>query len=446
MKNIYSVILRFVFVLACGSILQFAYGQPEIEWTKTYGGSGEDGGSEVIQTSDGGYIILGNKDSNDLWMIKTDAQGETQWSKIFGDAEDIEGSSIKQTPDGGYLIVGNKLLKTDSIGNKEWINDHISGTSIQHTLDGGYIILGPYSYETDMDLLLTNLDPNGDTIWTNALKIAGSGRGKSIQQSSDGGYIITGDIMPDQANEPDVWLIRTDPQGDTTWTKTYDVSGSEWGNSVQQTMDGGFIIASSMNWDHMCFAEGVLIKTDANGETQWIRTDTIFGYDALQVTGDGGYVILGYHYDDCSVRRLIRTDSDGNMEWTLELEGQGGFSSLQQTTDGGYILTGGISSDLNSNTDVLLIKVVEDPSSIPEKLIDNSFRIYPNPSDGLLTMETEQPGLKSIEITNFNGQQIFSGRFEGASHQIDISSFPKGVYFITIRSEDFVRTKKIIKL
>ncbi len=72
--------------------------------------------------------------------------------------------------------------------------------------------------------------------------------------------------------------------------------------------------------------------------------------------------------------------------------------------------------------------------------------IYPNPTNTLLTIETENPDHYSINITSLNGQLIFSTRMEGTSHQIDLSSFQKGVYFITVRSEDFVTKKKMIKL
>jgi hypothetical protein len=76
----------------------------------------------------------------------------------------------------------------------------------------------------------------------------------------------------------------------------------------------------------------------------------------------------------------------------------------------------------------------------------DQFKLYPNPTDNLLTIETEVSDHYSIEITSLNGQQILIGEMEGTSHQIDLSSFQKGVYFITIRSKDFVTTRKIIKL
>ena len=81
-----------------------------------------------------------------------------------------------------------------------------------------------------------------------------------------------------------------------------------------------------------------------------------------------------------------------------------------------------------------------------EPRFKENFSIYPNPALNLLTIETEYPDHYSIEITTLNGQMIQSGTYHGTSHQIDLSTFKKGVYFITIRSKDFVTTRKIIKL
>ncbi len=76
----------------------------------------------------------------------------------------------------------------------------------------------------------------------------------------------------------------------------------------------------------------------------------------------------------------------------------------------------------------------------------SGLSIFPNPTNTLLTIEADQPGYHSMEITSLNGQLTYSEEMEGSTHQIDLSSFQKGVYFITIRSEDFVTTRKIIKL
>ena len=134
-------------------------------WTQTYGGSSSDVGSSVQQTNDGGYIITGFTESfgnggGDVWLIKTDSQGNEEWNQTFGGSCNDIGYSVEQTTDGGYIIVGTWLIKTDSEGNEEWINENINGNSVQQTTDGGYIITG--SYDGDVELIKT--DSEGNTV------------------------------------------------------------------------------------------------------------------------------------------------------------------------------------------------------------------------------------------------------------------------------------------
>jgi rhodanese-related sulfurtransferase len=78
--------------------------------------------------------------------------------------------------------------------------------------------------------------------------------------------------------------------------------------------------------------------------------------------------------------------------------------------------------------------------------LSRSVKIYPNPTHTILKLETEKSNLYSIEINSLNGRLIYTDKMEGTTHQLDLSSFRAGVYFITIRSKDFVTTRKIIKL
>jgi len=88
------------------------------------------------------------------------------------------------------------------------------------------------------------------------------------------------------------------------------------------------------------------------------------------------------------------------------------------------------------------------PSAVFISDIDNTglFTTYPNPTSTFLTIETRISGLYDISITSLNGQLILSREMEGTTHQIDMSQFTKGIYFITVRSRDQAWTEKIIKL
>ncbi|MCK4575365.1 hypothetical protein KAU34_03060, partial [candidate division WOR-3 bacterium] len=118
--------------------------------------------------------------------------------------------------------------------------------SVQQTSDGGYIIVGmtkPFGVVKTLNVYLIKTDANGDTIWTKMFGGSNYDAGHSVQQTSDGGYIIAGMTISFGVDSGDVYLIKTNSFGDTLWTKTYGGVNFDCGYSVQQTSDGGYIIA-----------------------------------------------------------------------------------------------------------------------------------------------------------------------------------------------------------
>ena len=278
-------------------------GNTYIRFAQTFGGSDADVGYSVQQTTDGGYIIVGT------WLIKTDSNGNVEWIN-----ESISGTSGQQTTDGGYIIIGNgELIKTDSNGNEQWINES-NGSQVQQTTDGGYVILGSTS--------IVKLDSNGEWEWdTWADPGVGCGflcnNSQAIQQTSDDGYI---QIYTDYHNPMnnwghyDVFLTKRDSQGQVEW---YYNLGSplyyDYGYSVDQTEDDGYIITGLMGDDVF------LIKTDSQGQEEWYQTFGGNGYywgNFVQQTSDDGYIITGvanyYNSDGESGILLIKTDPEGN--------------------------------------------------------------------------------------------------------------------------------------
>ena len=257
-------------------------------WTKNYGGGNIDEGRSVRQTSDGGYIIAGNTVSFgaggwDVFLIKTDSLGDTLWTKTFGGTEDDWGWSTQQTSDGGYIIIGKTfsfgigesdayLIKTNSLGDTLWTRTYGGtsfdlGYSVQQTSDGGYIITG-YTNSFGLgngDIYLIKTDPLGNTLWTKTYGGASIDVGLSVHQTSDGGYVITGYTWSFGAGGVDVYLIKTDSLGDTLWTRSYGGTVHDYGWSVQQTSDGGYIIVGSTDSFGAGGSDVYLIKTDENG-------------------------------------------------------------------------------------------------------------------------------------------------------------------------------------
>lgn len=310
-------------------------------WDKTYGGKNDDVGSSVQQTLDGGYIITGYTESysngkRDVWIIKTDENGGVLWEKTFGYTDFDSGSMIRQTSDGGYILVGNVntsggglgymlLIKVDSNGEFIWVKSygekgHNYADEIIQIEDEGYIIIGSswIRSETDTyDIWLIKVDKHGDMLWDKKFYRSDSDHGWSIDQTDDGGYIITGET--DHASDDDkIWLIKADENGNKLWDKTYEGRGF----SVKQTSDGGYIIAgSSMNPTSTDFSDGLLIKTDSNGEIEWRKifggrkADFLF---SIELTSDNGFIATGYTnilFD--SNLWLIKTDPEGNAQKTI---------------------------------------------------------------------------------------------------------------------------------
>ena len=365
---------KLLLILLCLPFIGFGQG-----WEKTFGGIDVDEGSSVQQTTDGGYVITGHTNSfgngnYDVYLIKTDGNGIEQWSKTFGGTGDDLGRSVQQTTDGGYIITGRSfgsgyadvyLIKTDGNGDSLWTKTFGGeGFSVQQTTDGGYIITGQKSDTQGADVYLIKTDGNGDSLWT---KTFDNGIGYSVQQTSDGGYIITGYTTSFGNGLRDVYLIKTDDNGVEQWNQTFGGTGTDMGYSVQQTTDGGYVITGQTD----SFLGGsdaddvYLIKTDGNGIEQWAKVFNCsfpflsqdYAYSVQQTT-DGGYIIVGR---SSMTVLLMKTDNNGIEEWTQMIGGatsreQG--SSVQQTTDGGYIIAGGIESPplFYGNINIYLIK------------------------------------------------------------------------------------------
>jgi len=305
--------------------LTFTVVQGQTTFQKTYGGPTGDFGQSVQQTNDGGFIITGITElgagPSDVYLVKTDSNGVLLWSKTFGGPGNESGYSVQQTNDGGFIITGN----TDGFGA------------------GG-----------SWDVYLVKTDSNGVLQWSKTFGGTGSDEGYSVQQTNDGGFIIAG--YTTSFGGGDVYLVKTFSDGTLQWTKTYGYSlpSNDMGKSVQQTIDGGFIITGLTSKDESAF-DVYLVKTDSVGTLLWAKTfgDTLLddiGNSVIQTT-DGGFIITGtkthtvtdslgtYYYGDVY---LIKTASDGTMLWTKTYGGtraDEGYS-VQQTNDGGFIISG----------------------------------------------------------------------------------------------------------
>ena len=392
LKNKIIIILVVVLVSGCAGPTER---QPEVIqpiWTKIFDRTTSL--DFANQTVDGGYITISNIESlqpstegsyqSYAWLIKTDINGNEQWNKTFGGPRDRNvGNSVEQTSDGGYIIAGYTytgsiyrtsddawLIKTDKNGNVQW-NKTFGGIGpdriyyAKQTSDEGYIAVGDtysnydpkyasihplYSLsEKGNGAWLIKTDKNGNEQWNKTFGgIYATDRGedcaRTVQQTLDGGYIIGGSKLFPTGEPPSscpscgfqsyAWLIKTDVDGNEQWNKTFGEENNDVSTDyVQQMPDEGYItIASQDTW---------IIKTDKNGNVQWNRTFGGFANSA-QRTSDGGYIIAGSGAESQVRNRIIKTDSNGNIIWNKMLKGpdQTDANSIRQVYDGGYIIAG----------------------------------------------------------------------------------------------------------
>ncbi len=404
-------------------------------WLKTIGGASVDVGYKVEQTLDGGFIIAGATNSSgsggyDAWLIKVDSSGNQQWSQTYGGSDNDYGLSLRQIPNGGYII-------------------------------GGYTA----SYGAGLnDVWLIRVDPNGTPIWEKTYGAAGEDFGYSVELTSDGGFVIVGSQNSFTAGGYDIGFLKADQNGNLVWLKNFGGTQDDWGYSVKRTSDGGFIITGFTESTGLGGRDVWLIKTDSDGNEQWTRpyggVEDDEGRD-VDETSDGGFIITGKTKSFGAGNEdvgFLKTDQAGNLIWiTTYGGGQNDFGySVKQTSDGGYIITGGTYSFGAGSADVWLIKTESDLSDVNTQTVINEYTLYqnyPNPFNPITKIKYQIPALSfvSIKIYDVLGNEIASPIYEEkpvGTYEIEFnaSALSSGVYFYQLQAGDFAETKKMLLL
>jgi uncharacterized delta-60 repeat protein len=493
------VMKRRVFLSAIvGSILSLLFSQglaqpnPDTLWTRTYGGSEDDYASSIQQTADGGYIVAGVTGSfgagfYDFYLVKTNPLGDTLWTRTYGGSDDDVARSLQQTADGGYIMAGYTysfgagngnfyLVKTNSEGDTLWTHKYGGSGgdraySVQQTSDGGYIVAG-YTYSFGAgngDYYLVKTNSQGDTLWTRTYGGIYYDYACSIQQTTDGGYIVVGGTISFGAGNWDSYVVKTNSEGDTVWTRTFGGDNYDLPYSVQQTADGGYIVAGytvSFGVGTPDYGNMYLVKTNGQGDTLWTRT---YGGDyddaalSVQQTADGGYVVAGLtnsfgagSYDFY----LVKTNSQGDTVWTRTCGGSDYdyASSIQQTADGCYVMAGSTESFGAGGRDFYVVKTGPDISETePAKISTPNeyilYPAYPNPFNlsTQITFALPKAGEVSLKVFNLLGQEVATlahGMQTAGTHTVffDGSGLPTGIYFYRLDSGNLIQTRKMVLL
>ncbi|MTI94696.1 MAG: hypothetical protein FH749_04285 [Firmicutes bacterium] len=327
-------------------------------------------------------------------------------------------NSVQLTDDGGYILAGDTvyrnqgrealIIKTDADGNVEWrLNFAGLGLAIardvQQADDGGYIVVGTtqLSEASNNDVLLAKVDAQGDKEWFQTYGGDGADYAYSVQQTPDGGYVLAGSTNSLGTGNTDAWLIKTDAGGEEEWSQTYGGPERDYASSLHISPDGGYILAGTATKDSV---NGWLVKTDVRGNKEW---DQSYGGDendyilSMQATADGGYVLAGSSWslgDDYSAGWLVKTDAQGNEEWGQSFGGNAGdvFTDVRQTRDGGYIISGDTRSYATEDAYVVgwLVKTdaggnEEWSRTFEEPLLSFIYAVRELPGDGYILVGTD---------------------------------------------------------
>ncbi len=291
-------------------------------WKKSFGGSKIDKARSIVQTSDGGFAVLGNTFSkgagdNDFWLLRLDALGSVVWEKTFGGSSTELGYELVQTSDGGFALVGGTaskgaggadfwVLKLDASGNTVWdktfgqINTEVAHSIVQ-TSDGGFAVAGTINKGGgNTDFWVLKLNATGNKTWEKTFGGSNTEIAHSIVQTSDGGFAVAGQTTSNKGKVGiiDVLILKLNALGEKTWEKTFGGSNSDAAHSIVQTSDGGFAVAGKNNSKSALLnADFWIFKLNALGTIVWDKTlGERYSDEAYSIvqTSDGGFAVAGY--------------------------------------------------------------------------------------------------------------------------------------------------------
>ena len=468
-----------LFTITMLALAGTANAQLDSLWSRTYGGEFGEYCNSIVLATDSGYVLAGSSNSfgegrSDIWLVKTDINGDSLWSRTYGDSASDVCFSMIQTTDGGYALGGMLsfidiqndfenssnmwLIKTNAEGDSLWSkryggNGNEVCSSIIQTADGGYALGGftesfGNGYD-DMWFVKTNAD--GDSIWSKTFGGQWNDDCCKIIQTLDEGYALLGHTYSFGAGGSDIWLVKTDEEGDTLWSNTFGGEDHDYCGSVVQTADSGYVISGYVNSDMW------LIKTDASGDSLWCQvfeTDGNVG-DVIQTSDDGFIATTDHSFFGGSYTWIVRMNSIGDVLWSDTLS-SGELLLIICTPDGGYALAGETSA-FPDQPDMLLVKLGADTLSAPNiggPVLIGDFilmPVYPNPFNSTTTISYGLPCPSQVSLLVYNtlGQQIttvFEGYRQAGFHSATLSAsdLPSGLYFVQLKASEQVFTRKVM--
>lgn len=495
---------------------------PKIEWSHTVGASTDDYLFSVIQTSDGGYAACGLSKSDDAplhhpsgedaYVVKFDANGQVQWQKCYGGSLNEEAFQIIQTQDGGYAVAttaessdgdvpphaGGRdawIVKLNDTGKVMWTRvfggpDWDQAEGIVERKDTSLIFCG-YNRSTAGEVsghhggLVENDDgwlvklnsPNGASDFEHFLGGSRRDQLQCIIETRDGGLAAAGltssfDYDLSGASRADtflnLWVTKIDASGQLVWSKQYGGSDDDWANSIQQTADGGFVVAGAafssegeVSGQHGN-GDGWVLKLDSVGTMMWqscLGGSNRDGIRGIVQDQDGGYTAVGtsMSFNDTGGGHgnldgwILKLDTAGRELWQKLIGGSDVdiLRSITHTNDGAYVVVGEtLSKDFDISAqhpgyEGWILKFSVANSDVTDEVRPHqTFNL--SCAQGMLKIDPMDAEQLSIRVSNVLGvsEIEWSGHSQSAI-SLDASSLPTGTYFVTVRTDSSIMTRAV---
>jgi hypothetical protein len=392
-------------------------------WVKSYGGEMYEEALDIQRTSDGGYVVAGWARSfggGGAWVLKVNADGQVNWENIYGEHA-YKFTAIRPTPDGGYILAGSNVpsnpppywealvLKIQADGEVDWRRTYSregyyeeGPLSIEATADGGYIVAGYAArtldfYNVRMDAWVLKLDDDGDIMWQKVFGEDLIDQFYAVQQTFDGGYIAAGytHSYSEQPFHSDGWVLKLNANGDVEWQKAYGGERGDRFMSIQQSSDGGYLVAGRTSSFGAVLSDfGLLgidcwvLKLENNGDVTWQKTyGGGSGESAYSVkeTSDGDFIVAGESSSFGAGTRdgwLLKLRYNGEIRWQKTYGGEEWdcINDIEETPDG-YAATGWTKSFGAGRWDVWILTLSPSGGLGSLCTIDASSDAVPHDSD-----------------------------------------------------------------
>jgi len=468
----------------------------QIAFNKVYDfNNNYDGAAEIIETSDGNYLFVGASNFSPYrnLIVKLNQQGDTIWSKkydlsIGGD----NAVGVVELVSGDYVLCGTLhdtatatanayLMKINAQGDSLWMKqygglDNEWSQSVTKSHDGGFIVAGriidinPPNYT---NAWVFKTDSLGNMLWQKQFDPHGlNDLFEKVIITPDSGIVCAGETLLSATNSEN-FVIKLTQQGDTIWTKQFGGAEGDITFDINLTANNGFVGcgASVINSKQ----RASVYRLDSLGDLIWSKDFAPlpsqylnYSFSAIHELSNGNFMAAGADYDlaltvpgfsHTTRVRLFEMNSVGDSLWSQQYSHYGGNSDdylfdMKPTADGGYIMCGYIiNNSLPQLNDVLVIKVDSNGcDDIPSctvgvedvTILENDILVYPNPNNGRFTIDVDNVKDAIFQLFTITGKEVLSKKINKSLTQLDVSDYPKGIYFYQLLNENQRFSGKII--